>query len=62
MAAALCRLGYHDLRWIRGTNVNKRAMSPPPVFSLVEGLRTSSRGSLIIPHVRFVRDAIDGRK
>ena len=30
MAAALCRLGYHDLRSTRGANVNKRAMSPPP--------------------------------
>jgi hypothetical protein len=28
----------------------------PPVFSLVEGSRTSSWGSVIIPRARFVRD------
>jgi hypothetical protein len=32
MAAALCRLGYHDLRSTRGANVDKRAMSPPTVY------------------------------
>ena len=34
MAAALCRLGYHDLRSTRGANVNKRAMSPPHRMNL----------------------------
>jgi hypothetical protein len=39
MAAALCRLGYHDLRSTRGANIDKRAMSPPPLKSQVKGLR-----------------------
>ncbi len=34
MAAASCRLGYHDLRSTRGTNVNERAMSPPHRMNL----------------------------
>ena len=38
MAAALCRLGYHDLRSTRGANVDKRAMSPPPLEPQVRGL------------------------
>ena len=38
MAAALCKLGYHDLRSTRGANVDKRAMSPPPLEPQVRGL------------------------
>ena len=60
MAAALCRLVYHDLRSIRGTNVNKRAMSPPLQFSLVERLSVSGRLSVIFQRARFVRDVFVG--
>ena len=34
----------------------------PPVFSLVEGSRTSSWTSVIIPRARFVRDPIGRRR
>jgi hypothetical protein len=43
-SSALCSLGYHGFCSIRGPNVYKRAMSPPPLKAQFNGLAVEFPG------------------